>query len=254
MSSEEPKTKSIFLNPSIEILNLHVRFDHEVLSGITASFTPGVHIVLGRNGAGKTTLLRAIAGLVRFEGEIRVFNRSVKDMRRRELSRLVGYCWQNPYYGFIEATVEDEIKAILNSLGVEGDWKVAEQLVPRELMGRDPATLSGGEAKRVSIASILVADQPIWLLDEPFTYLDREGVEAVANLIRYGRMKGKTIVITLHDIYYASILNPDTFTVLNSGSIIVAGRWDGLSDDALIRAGLITRGEICASLCSCRGP
>jgi len=240
---------------SVELREVVVRFgDREVLKRISTVFEPGVHIVLGRNGAGKTTLLRAIAGLVRFEGEIRVFNRSVKDMRRRELSRLVGYCWQNPYYGFIEATVEDEIRAILNSLGVEGDWKVAEQLVPRELMNRDPATLSGGEAKRVSIASILVADQPIWLLDEPFTYLDRDGIEAVMKLVEYERSRNKTIIVALHEIFYASLIKPDTFLVLNGGRVVAMGRWDDLSDDVLRKAGLISKGDICASLCSSRNP
>ena len=239
--------------PSVELSNVTVRFrDREALKSVSAVFEPGVHVVLGRNGAGKTTLLRAIAGLVKFDGDIRVLGRSIKGLSRKELSKLVGYCWQNPYYGFIEASVEDEIKAILKILGVEGDWRIAELLVPKELMGRDPFTLSGGEAKRVSIASILVADQPVWLLDEPFTYLDRDGIEAVAELIRYGRQRGKTIIVTLHEILYASLIDPDTFLVLDSGRVIAAGKWDSLSDEVLRGAGLITRGEICASLCSSR--
>jgi energy-coupling factor transport system ATP-binding protein len=240
--------------PSVELSNVTVWFrDREALKSVSAVFEPGVHVVLGRNGAGKTTLLRAIAGLVKFDGDIRVLGRSIKELSRKELSKLVGYCWQNPYYGFIEASVEDEIKAILRILSVEGDWRIAELLVSKELMDRDPFTLSGGEAKRVSIASILVADQLIWLLDEPFTYLDRDGIEAVAELIRYGRRRGKTIIVTLHEILYASLIDPDTFLVLDSGRVIAAGRWDSLSDEVLREAGLITRGEICASLCSSRG-
>jgi energy-coupling factor transport system ATP-binding protein len=239
--------------PSVELSNVTVRFrDREALRSVSAVFEPGVHVVLGRNGAGKTTLLRAIAGLVKFDGDIRVLGRSIKGLSRKELSKLVGYCWQNPYYGFIEASVEDEIKAILRILGVEGDWRIAELLVPEELMNRDPFTLSGGEAKRVSIASILIADQPVWLLDEPFTYLDRDGIEAVAELIRYGRQRGKTIIVTLHEIFYASLIDPDTFLVLDSGRVIAAGRWDSLSDEVLREAGLITRGDVCASLCSSR--
>jgi energy-coupling factor transport system ATP-binding protein len=245
----EPKTNSFF-NPSVQVLNLCVRFGaREVLRGITASFTPGVHVVLGRNGAGKTTLLRAVAGLVKFDGDVRVLGRSIRGMSRKELSRLVAYCWQNPYYGFIEATVEDEVRAILRILGVEGDWRVAELLVPKELMGRDPATLSGGEAKRVSMASMLVADQPVWLLDEPFTYLDMEGVEAVAKLIEHGRRRGKTIIVALHELHYAAMIQPDTYLILNSGSAVSSGAWRDVSDEVLRRAGLITRGEMCAALC-----
>lgn len=236
---------------SIELWNVVVRLGgRDVLKGVTASFEPGVHVVLGRNGAGKTTLLRAIAGLVKFYGEVRVLGKSVRGLGRRELARLVAYCWQNPYYGFIEATVEDEVRAILRILGVEGDWRVAELLVPKELMGRDPATLSGGEAKRVSMASMLVADQPVWLLDEPFTYLDREGVEAVAKLIEYARKKGKTVIVTLHEVFYASLVKPDTFIALDSGAVVASGRWGELSDKTLNSIGLAPRGALCATLCS----
>ena len=236
---------------SVELWNVVVRLGgRDVLKGVTASFEPGVHVVLGRNGAGKTTLLRAIAGLVKFYGEVRVLGKSVRNLGRRELARLVAYCWQNPYYGFIEATVEDEVRAILRILGVEGDWRVAELLVPKELMGRDPATLSGGEAKRVSMASMLVADQPVWLLDEPFTYLDREGVEAVAKLIEYARKKGKTVIVTLHEVFYASLVKPDTFIALDSGAVVASGRWGELSDKTLNSVGLVSRGALCATLCS----
>jgi energy-coupling factor transport system ATP-binding protein len=236
---------------SVELWNVVVRLGgRDVLKGVTASFEPGVHVVLGRNGAGKTTLLRAIAGLVKFYGEVRVLGKSVRGLGRRELARLVAYCWQNPYYGFIEATVEDEVRAILRILGVEGDWRVAELLVPKELMGRDPATLSGGEAKRVSMASMLVADQPVWLLDEPFTYLDREGVEAVAKLIEYARKKGKTVIVTLHEVFYASLVKPDTFIALDSGAVVASGRWGELSDKTLNSVGLVPRGALCATLCS----
>jgi len=236
---------------SVELWNVVVRLGgRDVLKGVTASFEPGVHVVLGRNGAGKTTLLRAIAGLVKFDGEVRVLGRSIRELSRKELSKLVAYCWQNPYYGFIEATVEDEVRAILRILGVEGDWRVAELLVPKELMGRDPATLSGGEAKRVSMASMLVADQPVWLLDEPFTYLDREGVETVAKLIEYARKKGKTVIVTLHEVFYASLVKPDTFIALDSGAVVASGRWGELSDKTLNSVGLVPRGALCATLCS----
>jgi energy-coupling factor transport system ATP-binding protein len=238
----------------VELRDVFVRFNGKpVLRGINASFERGVHVVLGRNGAGKTTMLRAIAGLVGFEGDIRIDGRSVRQLRRRELSRLVGYCWQNPYYGFIEATVEEELRAILDILGVEGDWVVAEVMVPLALMGRDPLTLSGGEAKRVSLASILIAGQPVWLLDEPFAYLDWDGVEAVARLIDYGRRRGKTIIITLHEPFYAELVKPDTYLALSDGSVVSRGRWGELTDETLEKVGLASRGVVCDSLCSGRG-
>jgi len=234
----------------VELRNVWVYYgDKCVLSDISARFNRGVHVVLGRNGAGKTTLLRAIAGLVDFKGEITVLGRSVRELKRRELARLVGYCWQNPYYGFIEATVKDEVYAILESLGTQGNWEIVELLVPGGLMNRDPFTLSGGEAKRVSMASILVADQPVWLLDEPFTFLDKSGVEAVLGLVEYGRSRSKTIIIAVHEIFYASLLKPDTYILLDNGVLASSGVWGNLNDNILEKADILPRSIFCTSLC-----
>jgi len=215
------------------------------LNDITVSFDRGVHIVFGRNGAGKTTFLRAIAGLVRFSGEILVNGVDIKRLSRRELSRAIGYVWQNPYYGFIETSVKAEIEAILKILDVEGDWSIAEILVPRYLWDRDPSTLSGGEARRVSIASVLIADQPIWLLDEPFTNLDSDGVEALLRVIDIGRRKGKTILVALHETFYAYLLEPDSYIVIDRGSIVYSGKWNSIDDSIMRKAGLVPIGDIC---------
>lgn len=235
--------------PRIEVRNLTVRYGKRlVLNGVDVEFDSGVHVVLGRNGAGKTTLLRAIAGLVEFAGDIRVDGRSIKSLNRRELAKLIAYCWQNPFYGFIEVSVKDEVEVILRTLGVSGDMYIVDTLVPKHVTDRDPTTLSGGEARRVSLASILVADQPIWLLDEPFTNLDRDGIEALLKVVEYGREKGKTIVISLHEVFYAYLLNPDTYIVIDGGKIVRSGGWNGISDDILISTGLLTIGDICAKL------
>lgn len=235
--------------PRIEVRNLTVRYgERSVLNGVDAEFDSGVHVVLGRNGAGKTTLLRAIAGLVEFTGDIRVDGRSIKGLNRRELAKLIAYCWQNPFYGFIEVSVKDEVEVILRTLGVSGNRYIVDILVPKHITDRDPTTLSGGEARRVSLASILVADQPIWLLDEPFTNLDRDGIEALLKVVEYGRGRGKTIVISLHEVFYAYLLNPDTYIVIDDGRIVRSGGWNDISDDTLISTGLLTVGDICVKL------
>jgi len=227
--------------------NVSVAFgDRVVLRNVSAVFASGVHVVLGRNGSGKTTLLRTIAGLVKYSGEVLIYGVDIRKYSRRELSKLVGYVWQNPYYGFIEASVKAEIEAILKTLNIRGDWSLVDILVPKHLLSRDPFTLSGGEAKRVSLASILVADQPIWLLDEPFTNLDRDGVLAVLEVINRGRARGKTIIVALHEVFYAKLLNPDTYLILDSGAVIEYGAWSRVDDDVLKRAGLIPLGEVCA--------
>ncbi|MEM1628366.1 MAG: ABC transporter ATP-binding protein [Desulfurococcaceae archaeon] len=233
----------------IEIADLNVhRNGYKILDNINIVFESGVHVILGRNGAGKTTFLRAIAGLVPFQGEIKINGMSIRGLKRKELSRLIGYVWQNPYYGFIESSVRDEIEVILRNLGLNGDMYIVEKLVPRHLMNRDPSSLSGGEARRVSIASILVADQPIWLLDEPLSNLDKKGVEDLIDVIRYGRNRGKVILIALHEIYHAYMIGPDTYVVLDSGKLVTSGKWGEIDDHVLTKVGIVSRTELC-SIC-----
>ncbi|MEM0341069.1 MAG: ABC transporter ATP-binding protein [Acidilobaceae archaeon] len=231
---------------SLRLDNVSVLFEgNKAVDSVNVEFESGVHVVLGKNGAGKSTLLRAIAKLVDFQGEIYVDGRSIRSMSRKELAKTIGYCWQNPYYGFIEQTVEEEIQFILKSLGIQGDNRVVEILVPKELMKRNPFTLSGGEAKRVSTASILIANQPIWLLDEPFSFLDRDGVFSMIELVDYGRKKGKIIIVALHDATHSHLLKPDTYVLLHKGKLVARGSWDSLRDEQLALAGLLTRGELC---------
>jgi len=102
-----------------------------------------------------------LAGLIReYEGSIEVMGREIREMKRREISSLIGYVWQNPYYGFIEPSVREEIMLIIKILRKKYyDEKILRTLVSEEIFSRDPLTLSGGEAKRVSLASVLIADQ-----------------------------------------------------------------------------------------------
>lgn len=153
--------------------------------------------------------MKTIAGLVKpTKGKVVVNGIVPWKYDRRRLATVVGYVWQNPYYGFIESRVIDEVRFILDVTGTKGDWYIVKKLVPKELWNRDPFTLSGGEARRVSTASVLVADQPIWLLDEPFSNLDSKGIKDLIDIVNYGRGKGKTIIIATHHILYADLLSP----------------------------------------------
>jgi len=233
--------------PRILIKDLTVRFNDRIILRIDhLEIGEGVTVVFGRNGSGKTTLLRSIMGLIDYEGEVFIDGVNTRRMSRQELSRLIGYVWQNPYYGFIENSVKEEIEVILRNLRVNGNWDIVDRIVPKHLMNRDPSTLSGGEARRVSIASILVADQRIWLLDEPFTNMDRDGVLSLIDLINNYRSRGKTIVIALHEVFYAYIINPDHYIILDDGRVVSSGKWSDFNNVDVRKYGLIPLGEICA--------
>ncbi len=212
-----------------------------VLSGVSVSFDEGLHVVLGANGSGKTTLLRVAAGLLKpLRGSVRLEGKDLSRYSRRELARLIGYSWQNPYYGFFEETVEREVKFILENTGVKGRWEIIDVLGIRGLLDKSPFKLSGGEAKRVSLASVLVADQPVLLLDEPFSGLDYSSTLRLLELLWDERRRGKTIVVATHNILIASKLRPDAYVVLHQG--VALSRDPGsISDDLLVKANIIPR-------------
>jgi len=220
--------------------------DFEVLKGLDLSLGPGLHLLLGRNGSGKTSLLKAIAGLLRpSKGRVLVMGRDVHRISRKEAVKLVGYAWQNPYAGFVEATVADELEFTSRVAGVELNREIVELLVPKHLLGRNPFTLSGGEAKRVSIASVLAVDQPVWLFDEPFDYMDCEGVKAIVRVINYGVEKGKAIVLASASTSYVHMLRVSQVVVLSDGVVAFKGSPSELCDEVLERAGVPTRSMLC---------
>ncbi|MEM1672872.1 MAG: energy-coupling factor ABC transporter ATP-binding protein [Archaeoglobaceae archaeon] len=206
----------------ISIDNLSVEKDSKtILNNINITFTTGIHFVLGRNGSGKTTLLKVIAGVVKpSKGNVYVFGKNIHKLPRKEAVKLVGYAWQNPYAGFLEPTVEGEFTLTEKISKSEVDWSIIRILVPTEYLNRNPFTLSGGEAKRVATAIALSLNQPVWLLDEPFDFLDKDGVEAVLKLLEVAKERKKVVVVATSNLAYLHLLEPVSVTVIDGGKIV----------------------------------
>ena len=139
--------------------------------------------LLGRNGSGKSTLLRLIAGLLDpTAGEIFVNGVSTTDHKRqRELRRQIGFIFQNPEDQIISTTVETDIAFALENFGVAQDimrrevGEYADRFELTELLHRHPLTLSAGEKQRTALASVMVVQPQVLLLDEPTSFLDYRG-------------------------------------------------------------------------------
>ncbi len=221
-----------------------------LLENLSFKLGPGIHVLLGANGSGKTTLLKTIAGLIKpLNGRVVVDGIEPYSVKRRIAAGRIGYTWQDPYHGFIEARVRDEINFILETTGARGNWWIVEKLVPGELMDRDPYTLSGGEAKRVSLASVLVADQPVWLLDEPFNELDYDGVKSLLEILRDARGRGKTIIIVTHLYPLTNSLHPDKYLLITRDHGLLIDDWSRLDDELLAESGVLPRWLICGGTC-----
>jgi len=162
---------------------------------------PGRHIVAitGPNGSGKTTLLKLIAGILEPDS-----GRVIFDGVRSEFLRF-GFVFQNPSEQFVHFTVEREVGFALENFGYDSDViaiKVSEILKEFGLYskrGSSPDELSGGEQQKLSIASSVVYEPKIFLMDEPTSYLDEPGKKLFFETVSSLRRRGYSILWVTQD-------------------------------------------------------
>lgn len=186
--------------------------DKPALNGVTLQIPAGeLCLVMGPSGAGKSTLLRCLNGLVphfsggSLLGSIRVNGLDPVSLSPREMSRIVGFVFQDPEAQFVVDRVEDEIAFSLENAalpGAEMETRMEEALNLLELTSlrsRRLETLSGGERQRVAIAAALALRPHVLVLDEPTSQLDPHGSEEVLQtLMNLNHQLGLTIVLAEH--------------------------------------------------------
>jgi Fe-S cluster assembly ATP-binding protein len=184
------------------VLNLGKK---RILDHLSMDFWAGhVHAVVGPNGAGKTTLASTIMGLAgyrKFEGDILFEQDSLKELSVDQRARRgITLAWQEParYEGlsvknFITAGSRDKsennVKWALNLVGLAPD-DFMERTVDR--------TLSGGERKRIELASILTMEPKLVMMDEPDSGIDVEALEKIFEAVRFIKEKGATVLLITH--------------------------------------------------------
>jgi cobalt/nickel transport system ATP-binding protein len=201
----------------LDAAGLHHRYLERfvALDDVSLSVDAGEQVaVLGANGSGKSTLLRVLAGLVFAErGSYRAFSTEVtEDALEDEQFNLafrsrVGVIFQNPDTQVFSPTVREEIAFGPLNLGLPVDEieqrtaDVLELLGIGDLVDRAPYQLSGGQKKRVAIASVLVSNPDVLLLDEPTAALDPRTQAWLIGLLAQLAEAGKTVVLATHDLH-----------------------------------------------------
>jgi iron complex transport system ATP-binding protein len=215
-----------------------------ILDGLSCAVDTGEWLALiGPNGAGKTTALRAIAGLVAYEGDIRILGESGHSLGRSRLARRVALVPQVPLVP-ADLTVREYVllgrTPHVGYFGSEGrsDHLAADaalrqlDLVP--FARRRLETLSGGERQRATLARALAQDAPLLLLDEPTAALDMGRQQQVLELVdRLRTSRGLTVVSTMHDLTLAGQY-ADRLLLLDAGRLVAAGSADEVLTRALI--------------------
>ena len=217
---------------------------NRVVDRLAAGVEEGEWVALiGPNGAGKTTALRAVAGLVGYEGCVRVFGGDAAEMTRRQLARLVALVPQVPLIPG-DITVREYVllgrTPHLGYFGAENrlDHAVVdaalEQLDVTQFARRRLDTLSGGERQRATLARALAQDAPILLLDEPTAALDVGRQQQVLELVDSLRAtRGLTVLSTMHDLTLAGQY-ADRLLLLDRGKLVAAGSAEEVLTRALI--------------------
>ena len=191
--------------------------------------------LLGPNGAGKSTILSMIAGLIEpSRGHIMIDKKSLCQNRKEALNSM-GILFENPsFYDYL--TGRENMTLIARLRGVDNKSEINRLLDMVSLLDRANDLVkkySLGMKQRLALASALISDPDILILDEPTNGLDPEGIHIILALLQDLSTNGrKTIIISSHQIYdVESICNK--IAIINNGAILCSGRLSDLLKDEI---------------------
>jgi energy-coupling factor transporter ATP-binding protein EcfA2 len=220
----------------IEFKNFFYRYkgnDEYALNNINLNIKKNKFILLcGETGSGKTTLIKCMNGLIPqfysgfYRGYVKVIGKDTTQTSVADLATEVGIVFQNPENQLVAMNIEHEIVFGLENLGIsrENIKKKLENVIKitevESLLEKAPFELSGGEQQRVAIASILVLEPKVIILDEPTALLDPYMAERIIELLKEIQIKKKiTIIISEHRL---DLVLPfaDEIILINEGKVI----------------------------------
>ncbi|MUG46451.1 energy-coupling factor transporter ATPase [Paenibacillus woosongensis] len=223
------------------------------LEGVNLHIQPGTFTgIAGTTGSGKSTLLQHFNGILKpTAGRVRVLDVPIgaqeKAPAMRELRRRVGLVFQFPEQQLFEDTVEKDICFGPLNFGMSlaeakerGKWALSLLGLDESILQRNPFHLSGGQMRKVAIASVLAMDPEVIALDEPTATLDPQSRAELAELLsKLHREQGKTVIVVTHQM---EELLPyvDGWIVMKGGRTLFQGTTDALVREAafLEREGL----------------
>lgn len=241
----------------LEVKNVSYGYSHgtpfeiTALDNISFSVEKGQLVgIIGHTGSGKSTLIKMLNSLLKPESgnvflhgkDINADKASIKEARSK-----VGLCFQYPEYQLFEETCAKDIAFGPKNMGLS-EKEVKERVLKaaeftglsRELLGKSPFDLSGGQKRRCAIAGVIAMFPEILILDEPTAGLDPKGRKELMEMIEnYRRNTGATVMIVSHSMDDVA-KNADKILVLNKGKLSMEGTVKDVFSysDELIEMGL----------------
>ncbi len=202
----------------------------EALQKVSLTIRNGEFVaIMGQNGAGKTTLIKHFNGLLKpTSGEVLVDGVNTRKVSVATLARNVGFVFQNPDHQLFCETVEDEVAFALRNFGFKERtikkrmaWAI-NLLDLVEYRKTSPFMLSGGERKRVALASVLAWNPKVVILDEPTIGQDYKQKERLRQFIVQLIAQRKSVIIVTHDVEFVAECNPHV-VLMAQGKIVAKG-------------------------------
>jgi cobalt/nickel transport system ATP-binding protein len=237
-----PGTGSLAVPPSLEIAGLAFAYPdgHQALFGVDLTIRRGERVaLLGPNGAGKTTLVLHLNGILDpGHGTVAIGGLPVQRKHLREIRRRVGIVFQDPDDQLFMPSVGEDVAFGPANFGVSGAALRARVDTALQTVGmlahrdRSPLHLSGGQRRRVALATVLACEPEILVLDEPSSNLDPVARRELAEVLL---ALDATMLMVTHDLPYALQLCPRS-VVLDDGVVVADGPTaELLADPELLR-------------------
>ncbi len=193
----------------IEVRNLSFGYkSSDVLNNIQLNISQGDFLaIVGANGAGKTTLVQLFVSILQAkQNEIFIRGKDISEIPTKDLIRDIGFVFQNPEHQFITDSVENEVKYGLELIGNPENEvdDITNDLLSKfgllKLAKANPFTLSHGEKRRLSVATMLAVGQKILILDEPTFGKDEKNALSLMQVLQHLNDEGCTVIMVTHDM------------------------------------------------------
>jgi len=200
----------------LEIKNLSFAYTDEkyVLKNLSFSVDKGGFLaIVGPNGSGKTTLAKILIGILKAtSGTVFLYGKDILSIDPVEISKKMGFVFQNPEHQFLSDTVFNEVALSLGLADKPENFiekrvnDILKQFELIEFKEKNPFSLSQGQKRRLSVATMLLWDQDILIFDEPTFGQDFKNSQQMWNILRELNSIGKTIIVITHDMGFVSEL------------------------------------------------
>lgn len=211
-------------------------FETAALDNVSFSCEKGEIVgIIGHTGSGKSTLIQHLNGLLKpNSGTIYLRDKNIwskeNEKNIRSVRFAVGLCFQYPEYQIFEETIYKEIAFGPKQMGLDED-EIRERVyrsmdfvgIDRAIENKSPFDLSGGQKRRIAIASIIAMKPQVLVLDEPCAGLDPKGRDTILGLIKdYQRLEGNTVLLVSHSMEDVAKI-ADRVLVMNRGKVAMFG-------------------------------